>query len=100
LSSWLLYVFSSPNGIGFYFCNTVKLFSVRYSRDISFVLPAPCPRCVDRCISDNDFAKGMESVLDMVPDILLYRSWKIPLSSQKGCGWLVVAFYPTNLNLF
>ena len=28
-----------------------------------------------------------------VPDILLYRSWKIPLSSQKGCGWLVVAFY-------
>lgn len=43
------------------------------------MLPAPCPRCVDRCISDNDFAKGMESVLDMFPIFFCTGHGKSPV---------------------
>jgi len=34
----------------------------------------------------------MERVFDML-FVFFYRSWKFPLSSITGCGWLIVAFY-------
>jgi len=50
----------------------------------SFVLPAPCPRCVNRCVSDNDFAKGMESVLDMFPIFFGTGHGKSPFPPKRA----------------
>ncbi len=76
---------SRAERIVFFVCEVFKGY-------FSFVFPAPCPRCVNGCVSDNDFAKGMESVLDMFPVFSSVQVMENPPFLHKGL-WLVGRFF-------